>query len=191
MSLACDVANAARSACKSAFRAAIFLLGVHDALRLPGLPLEVGPHGPVGDALKQAGRACGGDVGRLRPGQLVLNRRNAPPLALGQVAGLRRKRKILPDLQRRPFLRVALVLRPPRLAPPGLPRAFLALAHGIGAARSLVPRRKLDYSIHAPGKDGDERNYHCHMMTTTRRMTATGLGEKAREWDDSRAARDW
>ena len=55
--------DAARSACKSAFRAAIFLLGVHDALRLPGLPLEVGPHGPVGDALKQAGRACGGDVG--------------------------------------------------------------------------------------------------------------------------------
>ena len=42
----------------------------------------------------------------------------------------------------------------------------------------------VDWSIHEPGKDGDERNHHCHMMFTTRRMTAKGLGEKTREWDD-------
>lgn len=40
-----------------------------------------------------------------------------------------------------------------------------------------------DFSIHQPGKDGDERNFHCHMLTTTRRMTADGLSKKAREWD--------
>lgn len=40
-----------------------------------------------------------------------------------------------------------------------------------------------DFSIHQPGKDGDERNFHCHLLTTTRRMTAEGLTEKAREWD--------
>lgn len=50
----------------------------------------------------------------------------------------------------------------------------LANTHGIAA----------DFAIHAPGKEGDERNYHCHMLTTTRRLTAKGLGEKAREWDD-------
>jgi hypothetical protein len=42
----------------------------------------------------------------------------------------------------------------------------------------------VDFNIHEPGKDGDERNYHCHMLTTTRRMTADGFGEKARELDD-------
>jgi hypothetical protein len=45
----------------------------------------------------------------------------------------------------------------------------------------------VDFNIHEPGKDGDERNHHCHMMFTTRRMTAKGLGEKTREWDDLRA----
>jgi hypothetical protein len=42
----------------------------------------------------------------------------------------------------------------------------------------------VDWSIHQPGKDGDNKNFHCHMMWTTRRMTAKGLGEKTREWDD-------
>jgi hypothetical protein len=41
----------------------------------------------------------------------------------------------------------------------------------------------VDFNIHQPGKDGDERNHHCHMMFTTRRMTANGLAEKTREWD--------
>lgn len=49
----------------------------------------------------------------------------------------------------------------------------LAATHGIVA----------DFAIHQPGKDGDERNFHCHMLTTTRRMMAYGLSEKAREWD--------
>jgi hypothetical protein len=34
----------------------------------------------------------------------------------------------------------------------------------------------VDFNIHQPGKDGDEKNYHCHMLLTTRRMTAKGLG---------------
>jgi MobA/MobL family len=42
----------------------------------------------------------------------------------------------------------------------------------------------VDFAIHRPGREGDERNFHCHMMFTTRRMTAKGLGEKTREWDD-------
>ena len=41
----------------------------------------------------------------------------------------------------------------------------------------------VDFNIHEPGREGDERNYHCHIMFTTRRMTAKGLGEKCREWD--------
>ena len=42
----------------------------------------------------------------------------------------------------------------------------------------------VDWAIHAPGKLGDQRNHHCHMMFTTRRMVAAGLDTKTREWDD-------
>ena len=37
-----------------------------------------------------------------------------------------------------------------------------------------------DYAIHKPDKHGDQRNYHVHIMITTRKMTAEGWGEKHR-----------
>lgn len=37
-----------------------------------------------------------------------------------------------------------------------------------------------DWAIHAPGKKGDQRNIHAHIMVTTRKMTAEGWGEKFR-----------
>lgn len=39
-------------------------------------------------------------------------------------------------------------------------------------------------ALHQPSKHGDERNYHAHILFTTRRMGAEGLGEKTRELDD-------
>jgi hypothetical protein len=53
-------------------------------------------------------------------------------------------------------------------------------------ARHLVDTHgvAVDFSIHEPGREGDERNFHCHLLFTTRRMTAKGLGEKTREWDE-------
>ncbi|MDQ2801609.1 MAG: MobA/MobL family protein, partial [Pseudomonadota bacterium] len=36
----------------------------------------------------------------------------------------------------------------------------------------------VDAAIHAPGREGDQRNWHAHVLTTTRRMTPEGLGEK-------------
>ncbi len=42
----------------------------------------------------------------------------------------------------------------------------------------------VDFNIHQPGKDGDQKNFHCHILMSTRRLTAKGFGEKAREWDD-------
>ena len=38
----------------------------------------------------------------------------------------------------------------------------------------------VDFNIHEPGKEGDESNFHCHMLFTTRRMTAKGLGREVR-----------
>ncbi len=37
----------------------------------------------------------------------------------------------------------------------------------------------VDAAIHAPGREGDQRNWHAHVLTTTRRAEAGGLGEKA------------
>ena len=55
--------------------------------------------------------------------------------------------------------------------------------------RALVERHgvAVDVCIHAPGKDGDERNHHAHILMTTRRMTSEGLTEKTRELDNQRS----
>ena len=36
----------------------------------------------------------------------------------------------------------------------------------------------VDVCIHAPGRGGDERNHHAHLMRTTRKVEAEGLGGK-------------
>jgi ATP-dependent exoDNAse (exonuclease V) alpha subunit len=36
----------------------------------------------------------------------------------------------------------------------------------------------VDVAIHAPGKEGDSRNHHAHILRTTRKMGADGLTEK-------------
>jgi septal ring factor EnvC (AmiA/AmiB activator) len=40
-------------------------------------------------------------------------------------------------------------------------------------------------ALHEPSKHGDDRNYHAHILMTTRRMEADGLGQKTRELDDN------
>ena len=36
----------------------------------------------------------------------------------------------------------------------------------------------VDVAIHAPGKEGDSRNHHAHILRTTRKVEADGLGAK-------------
>ena len=67
----------------------------------------------------------------------------------------------------------------------------LALPHELDAASrrrlvtvfagELVERFgvAVDAAIHAPGREGDRRNWHAHVLTTTRKATPEGLGEKA------------
>lgn len=40
-----------------------------------------------------------------------------------------------------------------------------------------------DIAIHAPGREGDQRNHHAHILTTTRVVEPDGLGEKTRVLD--------
>jgi len=37
----------------------------------------------------------------------------------------------------------------------------------------------VDVAIHQPGADGDQRNHHAHVLCTTRKVGAQGLGDKA------------
>jgi ATP-dependent exoDNAse (exonuclease V) alpha subunit len=53
-------------------------------------------------------------------------------------------------------------------------------------ARELVERHgcAADVCIHAPGREGDHRNHHAHILLTTRRLGPDGFTEKTRELDD-------
>ncbi len=53
-------------------------------------------------------------------------------------------------------------------------------------AAALVKRYgvAIDFAIHAPDRHGDERNYHAHLLMTTRRLGPDGFGQKTRELDD-------
>lgn len=43
----------------------------------------------------------------------------------------------------------------------------------------------VDMAIHAPHREGDERNHHAHLLTTTRTIEPGGLGPKTEiEWSD-------
>lgn len=48
-------------------------------------------------------------------------------------------------------------------------------------SRELADRYKVavDLAVHLPRPDGDQRNFHAHLLTTTREVTPQGLGAKA------------
>jgi hypothetical protein len=48
-----------------------------------------------------------------------------------------------------------------------------------------------DFAIHAPSRQGDERNYHVHIMLTTRTITSAGFGGKARQWNAKSCIYQW
>ena len=48
----------------------------------------------------------------------------------------------------------------------------------------------VDFALHKPHRHGDERNFHAHILTTTRQVEAKGLGAKAHiEWSDTHRAK--
>jgi ATP-dependent exoDNAse (exonuclease V) alpha subunit len=53
-------------------------------------------------------------------------------------------------------------------------------------AQEIVERHGCiaDVAIHAPGKGGDHRNHHAHILCSTRKLTQEGFGAKTRELDD-------
>jgi ATP-dependent exoDNAse (exonuclease V) alpha subunit len=60
------------------------------------------------------------------------------------------------------------------------------LAVDFARAISMKHRCAVDVSVHRPGRGGDTRNHHAHLLCTTRRLGREGFGEKTRELDDAK-----
>ena len=54
-------------------------------------------------------------------------------------------------------------------------------------ARGMVA----DVAMHLPGKEGDQRNYHAHILLSTRRVSRDGFGLKDPAWRTPQQVRDW
>lgn len=54
-------------------------------------------------------------------------------------------------------------------------------------ARGMVA----DVAMHEPGRGGDDRNFHAHILVTTRRTGTEGLGAKDPSWWSPRLVREW
>jgi hypothetical protein len=66
----------------------------------------------------------------------------------------------------------------------GLVRDFVA-KHVV--ARGMIA----DIAMHQPGKEGDQRNFHAHVLVTTRRVGVDGFGPKEPSWWSPQQVRDW
>ena len=48
-----------------------------------------------------------------------------------------------------------------------------------------------DVAMHTPDPEGDQRNYHAHIMLTTRQIEGEGFGKKERDWNSNSQLKDW
>lgn len=48
-----------------------------------------------------------------------------------------------------------------------------------------------DIAYHAPGKDGDDRNFHAHILVPTRDVSERGFEGKNRDWNKKEVVNDW
>ena len=65
-----------------------------------------------------------------------------------------------------------------------LVRSFVA---GQFVARGMVA----DVAIHAPGRQGDDRNHHAHVMLTLREIEGDSFGQKRRDWNARELIETW
>lgn len=59
-------------------------------------------------------------------------------------------------------------------------------------AEHIVARGMIaDIAFHKPGQEGDQRNFHAHILMTTRRVGPEGFGLKEPAWRTPQQVRDW
>ena len=58
--------------------------------------------------------------------------------------------------------------------------------------RQFVDRGMIaDIALHSPGREGDDRNHHAHILLTTREIGAEGFTTKNRDWNAVEVLEDW
>ena len=58
--------------------------------------------------------------------------------------------------------------------------------------REFVERGMVaDIALHAPGREGDDRNHHAHIMLTTREIGGDGFTTKNRDWNKVEVLEGW
>lgn len=65
------------------------------------------------------------------------------------------------------------------------------LVRGFVAEQFVARGMIADLAIHAPGRQGDDRNAHAHIMLTMRELTGQGFGNKARDWNGKDVLSEW
>ena len=48
-----------------------------------------------------------------------------------------------------------------------------------------------DVAMHLPGQEGDQRNFHAHILVTTRELSPDGFGQKNPDWWSPKMVREW
>ena len=67
----------------------------------------------------------------------------------------------------------------------------LALVRDYAQAQFVDRGMVADIALHAPGRDGDERNHHAHILLTTREIDADGFTTKNRDWNKVEVLEGW
>jgi hypothetical protein len=65
------------------------------------------------------------------------------------------------------------------------------LVRGFVQAQFVARGMVADIALHAPGREGDQRNHHAHIMLTTREIGPDGFGAKNRDWNAKELLVDW
>ncbi|MHB0704099.1 MobQ family relaxase [Roseomonas mucosa] len=70
-------------------------------------------------------------------------------------------------------------------------RQRLELVRGFVEQEFVALGMVADLAIHAPHRDGDDRNHHAHIMLTLRSLAGEGFGNKARDWNTPERLEHW
>ena len=67
----------------------------------------------------------------------------------------------------------------------------VALVRDYAQAQFVDRGMVADIALHAPGREGDERNHHAHILLTTREVDASGFTTKNRDWNKIEVLEGW
>ena len=67
----------------------------------------------------------------------------------------------------------------------------VALVRDYAQAQFVDRGMVADIALHAPGREGDDRNHHAHILLTTREIAAEGFTTKNRDWNAVEVLEGW